>query len=108
LARKAEHIKKKSIKHQRPRPAAAGSTEHALNKTSSPVVGKQTDMTALRTPAAANGISNLRLANTGLMSLSPLAMLLRQQELLTSMMLNVMQNQQHWARAFSRLAWPTA
>jgi hypothetical protein len=111
LARTAEHVKKQSIKphDQRPLPAANGSAGHDLNSisnsTSIPpvtVVEKQTDIVALRTPAAANGISNLRSANTGLMSLSPMAMLLRQQEFLTSMMLNVMQSQQHWARAFSR------
>jgi hypothetical protein len=77
LARTAEPHDK------RPRPAANGS--------------------ALRTSAAANGISDLRSANAGLMSFSPLVMLLRQQGLLTSMMLNVMQTQQQWARAFSGL-----
>jgi hypothetical protein len=116
LARTAEHVKKQSIKpHDQRRPAANGSAGHDLNSisnsTSSPpvtVVGKQTDTVALRTPAAANGISDQRSANAGLMSFSPLVMLLRQQGLLTSMMLNVMQTQQHWARAFSRLPWRTA
>jgi hypothetical protein len=42
------------------------------------------------------------------MSFSPLVMMLRQQQLLTSVMLNVMQTQQHWGRAFSRLPWRTA
>jgi hypothetical protein len=42
------------------------------------------------------------------MSFSPLGILLRQQELLTSVMLNVMQTQQHWARAFNRSPWRTA
>lgn len=117
LARTAEHVMKQSIKphDQRPRPAADGSAGHDLNSisnsTSIPpvtVVGKQTDIVALRTPAAANGISDLRSANAGLMSFSPLAILLRQQEVLTSVMLNVMQTQQHWARAFSRSPWRTA
>ena len=117
LARTAEHVKKQSIKRhdQRPRPAANGSAGHDLNAisngTSNPpvtVVGKQTDIAALRTSAAANGISDLRSANAGLVSFSPLVMLLRQQGLLTSMMLNVMQTQQHWARAFSRSPWRTA
>ena len=117
LARTAEHVKKQSIKphDQRPLPAANGSAGHDLNSisnsTSSPpvtVVEKQTDIVALRTPAAANGISDLRSANAGLMSFSPLAILLRQQEVLTSVMLNVMQTQQHWARAFSRSPWRTA
>jgi|SRR5688572_7191310 hypothetical protein len=114
LARTAEHVKKQSIK-PRPRPAANGSAGHDLNAisngTSNPpvtVVGKQTDIAALRTSAAANGISDLRSANAGLVSFSPLVMLLRQQGLLTSMMLNVMQTQQHWARVFSSLPWRTA
>jgi hypothetical protein len=114
---KAEHVKKQPIKphDQRPRPAANGSPGHDLNAISNStsslpvtVVGKKTDIVALRTPAAANGISDLRPANAGLMSFSPLAELLRQQDLLTSMMLNVMQTQQHWARAFSGLPWRTA
>jgi hypothetical protein len=71
-------------------------------------VGKQTDIAALRIPAEANGISDLRSVNAGLMSLSPLAILLRQQEVLTSVMLNVIQTQQYWARAFSRSPWRTA
>ena len=113
---KAEHVKKQPIKpqDQRPRPAA-GSPGHDLNAISNstsrlPVtlVGKKTDIVALRTPAVATGISDLRSANAGLMSFSPLAMLLRQQELLTSVMLNVMQTQQQWARSFSRLPWRTA
>ena len=116
LARTAEHVKKQSIKphDQLPRPAANGSAGQDLkisNSTSSPpvtVVGKQSDIVALRTPAAANGIRDLRSANAGLMSFSPLAILLRQQEVLTSVMLNVMQTQQHWARAFSRSPWRTA
>ena len=115
LARTADHVKKQSIKphDQLPRPAANGSAGHDLNSisnsTSPPVtvVGKQTDIVARR-PAAANGISDLRSANAGLMSFSPLGILLRQQELLTSVMLNVMQTQQHWARAFSRSSWRTA
>ena len=116
LARTAEHVKKTIKPHgtRRLRAAANGSAGHDLkaisNSTSSTpvtVVGKQTDTVALRTPAAANGISDERSANAGLMSFSPLAMLLRQQELLTSMMLNVMQTQQHWGRAFSRLPWRT-
>jgi hypothetical protein len=116
LARTADHVKKQSIKphDQLPRPAANGSAGHDLNSisnsTSPPitVVGKQTDIVARRTAAAANGISDLRSANAGLMSFSPLGILLRQQELLTSVMLNVMQTQQHWARAFSRSSWRTA
>jgi hypothetical protein len=117
LARTAQHVKKVSIKphDQRPRPAANGSAGHDLNAisngTSNPpvtVVEKQSDIGALRTSAAANGSSGLRSANPGLMSFSPLAILLRQQGLLTSMMLNVMQTQQHWARAFSGLPWRTA
>jgi hypothetical protein len=107
LARTAEHVKKNSTKHgQRSRLAATGSVEHAQITICNPVA--ENDIAALRTPAAANGISDLRSANAGLMSFSPLAMLLRQQELLTSVMLNVMQTQQHWARAFSRLPWRTA
>ena len=94
LARTAEHVKKSTKHGQRPRSAATGSAEHAQIAICNPVAGN--DIAALRTPAAANGISNLRSANTGLMSLSPMAMLLRQQEFLTSMMLNVMQSQQHW------------
>ena len=114
LARTAEHVKKQSTKSretQRPRPATAkGSAGHlnAVSGTSSPpvtVVGTQTDIVALRTPAAA--ISDLR-SNAGLMAFSPLAMMLRQQQLLRSMMLNVMQTQQHWAMACSRLPWRTA
>ena len=114
LARTAEHVKKTIKPHgtRRPLPAANGSAGHDLkaSPSSTPVtvVGKQIDTVALRTPAAANGISDERSANAGLMSFSPLAMLLRQQELLTSVMLNVMQTQQHWARAFSRLPWRTA
>ena len=117
LARTAEHVKKQSTKphDQRPRPPANGSPGHDLNAISNStsstpvtVVGKQTDTVALRTPAAANGISDLRSANAGLMSFSPLAILLRQQEVLTSVMLNVMQTQQHWARAFCGLPWRTA
>ena len=113
LARTVEHVKKAIKPHgtRRPRPAANGSAGHDLNAISNStsstpvtVVGKQTDAVALRTP---NGISDERSANAGLMSFSPLAMLLRQQELLTSMMLNVMQTQQHWGRAFSRLPWRT-
>ena len=116
LARTAEHVKKQSIKPHahRPRPAANGSAGHdrnaISNSTSSPAVtgvGKQTDTVGLRTPAE-NGISDLRSANSGPMSFSPLVMLLRQQQLLTSVMLNVMQTQQHWARAFSGLPWRTA
>ena len=116
LARTAEHVKKQSIKPhaQRPRPSPNGSAGHdrnaISNSTSSPAVtgvGKQTDTVALRTPAE-NGISDLRSANSGPMSFSPLVMLLRQQQLLTSVMLNVMQTQQHWARAFSGLQWRTA
>jgi hypothetical protein len=116
LARTAEHVKKQSKKPretQRPRPATAnGSAGHLYaisNGTSSPpftVAGTQMDIGALRTPAAA--IGDLRSASAGLMAFSPLAMLLRQQELLTSIMLNVMQTQQHWARACSRLPWRTA
>ena len=119
LAKTAEHVKKQSIKppphDQRPRPAANGSPGYDLNAISNStsslpvtVVGKKTDIVALRTPAVATGISDLRSANAGLMSFSPLAMLLRQQELLTSVMLNVMQTQQQWARSFSRLPWRTA
>ena len=108
LARTAEHVKKTIKPHgtRRPRPAANGSAD--LNSTPVTVVGKQTDTVALRTPAAANGISDERSANAGLMSFSPLVMMLQQQQLLTSVMLNVMQTQQHWARAFSRLPWRTA
>ena len=117
LARTADHVKKQSIKphDQLPRPAANGSAGHDLkaisnSPSSTPVtvVGKQTDTVALRTPAAANGISDQRSANADPMSFSPLAMLLRQQELVTSMMLNVIQTQQHWGRAFSRFPWRTA
>jgi len=117
LARTADHVKKQAIKlhDQLPRPAGNGSAGHDLNSisnsTSSPsvtVVEKQTDIMARRTPAAANGIRDLRSANAGLMSFSPLGILLRQQQLLTSVMLNVMQAQQHWARAFSRSPWRTA
>ena len=113
LARTAEHVKKTIKPHgtRRLRAAANGSAGHDLkaisnSPSSTPVtvVGKQTDTVALRTP---NGISDERSANAGLMSFSPLAMLLRQQEFLTSMMLNVMQTQQHWGRAFSRLPWRT-
>ena len=116
LARTAEHVKK-TIRggSQRPRPAANGSAGHdrnaISNNTNSPpvtVVGEQTDIVALRPPAARNGNSDQRSANAGLMSFSPLAMMLRQQQLLTSVMLNVMQTQQHWARAFSGLPWRTA
>jgi len=107
----AEHDKKQSMKpnDRRARPPANGShvdLNAISNSTSSPavtVVEKQTDIVALRTPAAANGISDVRPANAGLMSFSPLAMLLRQQDLMTSVMLNVMQTQQHWARALCRL-----
>jgi hypothetical protein len=116
-ARAAEHFKKQSVKphDQRPRSAANQSAGHDLNaipnSASSPLVtlkGKQADIAALPAQAAANGSSNLRSANAGLMSFSPLAMLLRQQGLLASMMLNVMQTQQHWARAFCGLPWRTA
>jgi hypothetical protein len=110
LARTAEHVKKQSIKlhDQLPRPAANGSAGHDLNSISNSTSSPPVDIVALRTPAAANGISDLRSANAGLMSFSPLGILLRQQELLTSVMLNVMQTQQHWARAFSRSPWRTA
>ena len=115
LGRTAEHVKKQSTKPrdtQRPRPATAnGSAGHlnAISKgTSSPstVVGMQTDIVAMRPPAAA--IGDLQSTNAGLMAFSPLAMLLRQQQLLASIMLNAMQTQQHWARACSRLPWRTA
>ena len=116
LGRTAEHVKKQSTKPretQRPRPATAnGSAGHlnAISKgTSSPsvtVVGMQTEIVAMRPPAAA--IGDLQSTNAGLMTFSPLAMLLRQQQLLASMMLNAMQTQQHWARACSRLPWRTA
>ena len=114
---RAEHVKKQPMKphDQRPRPAANGPPGHDLNAISNstsslPVtlVGKKTEIVALRTPAAATGISDLRSANAGLRSFSPLAMLLRQQELLTSVMLNVMRTQQQWARSFSSLPWRTA
>jgi len=118
LASTAEHVKKQPMKPhraQRPRPAAPnGSAGHERKPTSKGTDGrsvtasveKQTDIAAPRTPPAANENSGRRSASAGPTQImafwSPLAMLLRQQALLTSMMLNVMHSQQRWARAFSR------
>jgi hypothetical protein len=103
LAGTSEHVKKQAIKPhstRRLRPAASkGSAGQELNEIS--------NSTSSRVVTASAG----KQTNTGptlSMAFSPLAMLLRQQILLTSMMFNAMQTQQHWARAFSGLQWRTA
>jgi len=99
LARTAEHVKRQAIKPRstrQPHPVAPnGSVGHELNAISTGTssrsltasVRKQTD------PAP-------------VMLFSPLAMLVRQQKILTTMLLHAMQTQQNWARAFS--PWRTA
>jgi hypothetical protein len=102
LARTSEHVKKQPIKPhstRRLRPAApngsAGQELNEISNSSGHLVtaseGKQTNTGPTQSRA-----------------FSPLATLLRQQKLLTPMMFNAMEAQQHWARALSRLQWRTA
>ena len=119
LANTAEHVKKHELikprRAPRPRSAAPNGSAGPERKpapngtgarTVTASVEKPSDVAEVLTAAAANENSDLRSAGAGptqiMVFWSPMAMLLRQQSVLTSMMLNVIHSQQYWARAFSR------
>jgi hypothetical protein len=101
LVNKTEHVKKQAVKESLPRrtPRKAAST----NKKSSTISPGNT-AEALR--SAAN--ENLRPALSGptqaMAFWSPMAVFLRQQTLLASMALKVIQSQRLWVQAFGRAA----
>jgi hypothetical protein len=71
-----------------------------------PIAPHQSDMTEPLSGVAGNDSSNSRSAHaapTQTMALwSPLAMLMRQQSFMATMMLSIMDSQRNWARAFKR------
>ena len=99
LVNKADHVRRQALKPG-PSVRAPGKEVDTNDRLSSNGPGKTPE--GLRT--AAN--ENLRPALSGptqaLAFWSPMAVLLRQQTLLASMWLNVIQSQRHWAQAFSR------
>ena len=113
LSSTTEPVKKQPIKPRQRGYAAAsiGSSAHRrkpiLNGRDgrSSSVKTQTDITALPPATAANENRDLRPASAGPTQIiafwSPVAMVLRQQALLTSMLLSITHSHQLWARAFS-------
>ena len=101
LVNKADHVKKQALKPAtHVRAPGKGSGTHKKPSTDG------TRNTSELLPTAEN--DNLRPAPMGptqaLAFWSPMAMLLRQQTLLASMSLNVIQSQRLWAQAWTRSA----
>jgi hypothetical protein len=101
LVNKAEHVKKQVVKQALPRrpPRKASST----NKMAS-IMGPGNTSEALRLAANENLQPGLSGPMQALAFWSPMAVLLRQQTLLASMALNVIQSQRLWTQAFNRAA----
>jgi hypothetical protein len=96
LVNKSEHVKRQSLRLPAPVKASGTKKKHSTKS-----IGETPEV--LRAPATDN--SRPALDPTQMLAYwSPMALLLRQQRLLASMALNVMQSQRHWAQAFTRLA----
>jgi hypothetical protein len=98
LVNKVEHVKKQALKTAPP-VRAAGKVSGTRKKPSINGTGNTPEV--LRTAATENSPPAL-----GPMQIlafwSPMAVLLRQQTILASMVENIMQSQRHWTQAFSR------
>ena len=103
LVNKAEHVKKQALKPA-PQFRAAGKVSETRKKPSINGTGKSPEV--LRAAATKNSPPAL-----GPMQIlafwSPMAELLRQQRLFTSMVLNVMQYQRHWTSSLQSLGVTT-